>query len=131
MQGRGSAVAALRHSEPPPSDFALPHQEELPLIVLDWLKNSQDPRARAWREWIYKMAQHNLDQAAKTQAKIKQEMDEMPHQGKHMRRFGIIDPRHHADLQRQFERRGGKGSWFRDPDFLADTRKRNPQLFTK
>jgi hypothetical protein len=103
--------------------------EDLPPIVLDWLENSQDPRAIEWRAFIYAKAQENLDQAAKVQLEIKKEIDELPHQGRNIRRLGIIDPRYHADLQRQFEKRGGIGNWFADAEFLADTRKRNPHLF--
>jgi hypothetical protein len=103
--------------------------EDLPPVVVDWLKNSQDPRAIAWRKWIYAQAQVNLDAAAKAQVEIKKEMDSLPHQGKHTKRIGIVDPRYHRDLQRQFEKGGGTGNWFQDPDFLADTKKKNPQLF--
>jgi hypothetical protein len=103
--------------------------EDLPPVVVDWLRTSQDPRAVEWRKFIYAEAQANIANAAEVQLQIKREMDELPHQGKHVRRIGIIDPRHHADLQRQFEKRGGQGNWFQDADFLADTRKRNPQLF--
>ena len=105
--------------------------DELPPVVLDWLRNSQDPKACAWRDYIYKMAQVQLDTVAKQQVEMKKESDTMPHQGKHMKRIGIIHPQHHADLQRQFEKRGGRGNWFCDQDFLDDTRKKNPQLFVE
>ena len=103
--------------------------EDLPPIVIDWLRTSQDPRAIEWRKFIYAKAQENIATAARVQLQIKKEMDTLPHQGKHTKRIGIIDPRYHRDLQRQYEKGGGQGSWFQDPDFLADTRKKNPQLF--
>jgi hypothetical protein len=103
--------------------------EDLPPIVVDWLRTSQDPRAIEWRAYIRARAQENIAAAAAVQAQIKKEMDELPHQGRNIRRLGIIDPRYHADLQRQFEKRGGKGQWFQDAEFLEDTRKKNPHLF--
>jgi hypothetical protein len=104
---------------------------DLPPTVLDWLRHSQEPRARAWRAWVKGTAAQMMEDSARRQILIKKEIDKTEHRGKHIRRIGIVDPVAHRDLQRQFEKGGGSGNWFNDPEFLKDTREKSPQLFVK
>src|SRR5215472_18824687 len=90
-------------------------------LTREWFLHSQDPVARFRREQFKILMARELKEAEKRQALIKKHvLDKEEHNGKNVRRIGIVDPVYHRDLQEQHRASGGDGNYLEDKDFLED-----------
>ena len=99
---------------------------DLPPLVKDWVFNSKDPKAEAWRRWLKQLAIDRIEAARVRQLKLRETAlaeEEQKKKGK-IRRIAIVDPVINDD----FTSRYGLGCW-NDPDWVRHTREHAPELF--
>lgn len=97
----------------------------LPDVVKDWFFNSTDPKAVAARDEVKAKLVQSMNQAKANQEYIFEHyLKNVERKPGDVRVLGCIDPVYFQDMINRY----GRGCW-NDPAFLADTKKKSPQLF--
>lgn len=97
----------------------------LPPIVKDWFFNSNDPKAVEARESVKKMLVGEIEGARVRQKEIYEKyLKHVQRKPGDMKVIGCIDPVYFQDMIN----RHGRGCW-NDSAFIADTKKKSPELF--
>ena len=100
--------------------------EEQRLIVTDWLLHAKGEKAKEWKATLQRVAAEKCDWDNHVQERMFKE---------HISKTASLKVngiRHSAKITKGIHQREeaihGKGCW-RDPEWLADTKKKSPQLF--